>query len=145
MSHPDRDYVRSRACKCERPAESCVQDDEVLTQHARRQGRFIDAPRVDQEVELSMLRGRWSVEDATRYRCSGRPPTQQDIDRAEVRYTTAGRLRAAGFAVIHTPSTRITNDAHVSVVWPPDDPLERQDVPWPEEVTEGFKSCFPGN
>lgn len=50
-------------------------------------------------------------------------------------------LRDKGFAVVHTPG-RVRNPGHVSIVWPADDPLNRQDIPWPQDVVTAFNGCF---
>lgn len=68
------------------------------------------------------------------------PPT--DVERASVRYTTAGDLRAAGFAVIHTCGRKGEGNGHVSVVWPADQPLDAPDPAWPAHVRKAFAACF---
>lgn len=118
-----------------------MQDSEVLTQFAWKADRFRDQPRIDREVGLSLLVGRVDVEEAARYVLLGQPPTRGQLSRAVVRLTTAGRLRKAGFAVIHTPG-RVKPGKHATVVWPDDDPLTRPEVPWPADVSEAFNSCF---
>lgn len=55
------------------------------------------------------------------------------LARTCVRYTSAGALRAAGFAVLHTPG-RITAGHHCSVIYPAADPLRDQATPWPGSV-----------
>ncbi|WP_459802605.1 hypothetical protein [Herbidospora sp. RD11066] len=95
---------------------------------------------------MSLLTGRLSVKFASNYR--KKVLTAHDLERAAVRYTSVGKLRAAGFAVVHTPG-RVTNGCgadgeHVSVIWPVEDPLVRQDIPWPPDVAESFVQCFNG-
>ena len=133
--------MRRAACHCGKPPQECVSDDVELTQQAPKAGKFRNAPRVQREVNVSLLIGRWSVEDATRYVLMGIPPTRKQLNRAVVRLTQVGRLREAGFAVIHTPG-RIKGGPHVSVVWPADEPLAHPEVPWPPEVSEAFDLCF---
>lgn len=58
-------------------------------------------------------------------------------------YATALRLREAGFAIVHTPG-RIRGGVHATVVWPADDPLNHQEVPWPPGVPALFDECFNG-
>jgi hypothetical protein len=118
----------------------------VLTHHTKTRGRYVNAPRVTTERELSLLRGRLTVQEATSYRVrrGGPKALEAAVRRSDVRYTTAGQLREAGFAVVHTPG-RTVGGAHISVVWPSDDPLVRQDIPWPDEVAGRFDSCFDGN
>lgn len=67
--------------------------------------------------------------------------TPAELEVARVRYVEAGRLRAVNLAVVHTHS-RIATMEHVSVVWPPDAPLVRQEVPWPPAVSASFEGCF---
>lgn len=146
MSQPDQGYVRGEACDCGPLPEQCVKDSEVLTHHTKNAGEFLNAPRVETEREVSLLRGRLTVEEATRYRVrrGGEVAIKAAVERSEVRHTTAGRLRQAGFAVVHTPGRRV-NGPHVSVVWPADDPLGRQDIPWPDGVEAGFADCSVGH
>jgi hypothetical protein len=118
-----------------------VQDEEVLTQHTWKAGNFNNHPR-DGELELSMLRGDVSVVEACDYRSSGVRVSAARIARAGRRQTTAGKIRAAGLAVVHTPGRRVKNGIHVSIVWPPDDPLHTQRVPWPARVSQGLEACF---
>jgi hypothetical protein len=141
MTQGTVNYVRAAACTCGPPPEQCVSDDEILTQHSWKLGSFADAPR-STELEQSMLRGVVTVADACSYRSGGVRVTANRIERAGCRQTTAGKLRAAGFAVVHTPGTKIKNGIHVSIVWPPDDPLDTQRTPWPPEVSERFAACF---
>lgn len=118
----------------------------MLTHHTKTAGEFLNAPRIDTEREVSLLRGKLTVEEATRYRFrrGGTAAIQAAVDRAGVRHTTAGRLRQAGFAVVRTPG-RMVSGPHVSVVWPADDPLRRQDVPWPDSIATRFAECFDGH
>ncbi|MFC5828501.1 hypothetical protein [Nonomuraea insulae] len=85
-----------------------------------------------------------TIEQAARYVLKAVFP--RDIERASVRYTTARDLRKADFAILHTPG-RISAAcdgklSHVSVIWPADDPVQRQDIPWDLDVTERFIQCF---
>lgn len=145
---PEDSYFSRSACDCGPPPELCVADDEVLTHHGKAADAFIDAPRINRgrnrgpERDVSLLRGKWTARDATIYRFSH--PTPGQLARAVVRCTTAGKLRSAGFAVLHTPGA-LENGPHVSVVWPADNPMERQDIPWPKEVADRFTKCFDGD
>ncbi|MGJ6968659.1 hypothetical protein ACSDR0_42810 [Streptosporangium sp. G11] len=107
---------------------------------------FFDEPRYEMEREISLLTGQLSVEAASRYR--RKIINARDLELAAVRYTTAGRLRGEGFAVVHTPGrVRAECDAigqHVSVIWPAEDPLNVQKIPWPPAVTKSFVECFNG-
>lgn len=138
--------MRGEACQCGPPPDLCVADDEVLTHHTKTAGEFLNAPRVETEREISLLRGKLTTEEATRYRFrrGGAAAIQAAVERSSVRHTTAGQLRRVGFAVVHTPG-RMINGTHISVVWPTDDPLKRQDVPWPDDVAAKFASCFIGH
>lgn len=138
-------YMRKNACKCAGSPVTCVGDDEILTQYAASATSIRTQPRETMndgqpELSMSLLRGRLTRLEAFRY-VRGRLPTESELQRILARYTRAGRLREAGFAVVHTPG-RILQGIHVSVVWPNEDPLDRQDIPWPEGVPERFDRCF---
>src|ERR1022692_1294745 len=134
-------YVEATACGCGVPPEQCVHDDELLTQHTWKSGSFNDQPRPT-EVELSMLRGDVSVVEACDYRSNGVRVSVAKLAKAGRRQTTAGKIRAAGLAVVHTPGRRIKEGKHVSIVWPPGDPVHVQQAPWPPEVSQKFAACF---
>jgi hypothetical protein len=76
----------------------------------------------------------------------GKPATElassEDVAAAGVRYGTAGDLRSAGLAVIHTSGRKGESNGHVSVVWPDANPLDEQDPAWPTQVQEAFAACF---
>jgi hypothetical protein len=141
VAEPGEGFVEANACRCGVSPELCIQDDELLTQHTWKAGRFNDQPR-EGERELSMLRGDVSVAEACDYRSAGVRVAAAKLARAGRRQVTAGKLRAAGLAVVHTPGRRVKNGIHVSIIWPPDDPLHTQQVPWPAEVSERFAACF---
>jgi hypothetical protein len=129
--------LRDMACKPER----CISDECWLTHHAWRAGEFKNHPRYDRgEVEMSLLIGRLSVRAASEYRAIGRVSDAQ-VGRADVRYATAGQLREAGLAVVHTPG-EILGGIHASAVWPTSDPLSYQEVPWPAWLPARFDACF---
>ncbi len=52
-------------------------------------------------------------------------------------WTTVGRLRAAGFRVVHSPTK--TNRLHISV-YAPDDPDGLAE--WDDELAKSFNACF---
>jgi hypothetical protein len=83
----------------------------------------------------------WTVAAACEYVLGGRQPAPRKLERAGIRRTTAGRLRAAGIAVVHTPGIS-KEGPHVSIVWPDDAPLDRQDVPWPSEISSLLGACL---
>lgn len=143
---PDLSGFRKATCTCGPPPERCVQDGTVLTQQSWNRANYRNQPRYERETDLSMLIGaHWSVEDACTYVSrENRPPSRRKLDRAGVRRTTAGRLREAGFGVVHTPG-KFRTGPHASVVWPGDDPLNRHEVPWSDEVSARFDACFAGN
>ena len=145
MSSDSVTLVRKNACKCGGSAVTCVGDEETLTQFAPSLTSIRTRPREVMwngrpELSMSLLRGRLSQFEAFRY-VMGREPRQSETLRILARYTQAGCLRRAGFAVVHTPGKNRTG-VHVSVVWPNEDPLDRQDVPWPKGVPELFDGCF---
>lgn len=94
-------HVQRSACHCGPPPERCVPDDEELIQHGWRGSRYRNQPRIDRELGLSVLRGSISVEEATRYVLRWERPTEQQLNRARIRRTTARALREVGFAVVH--------------------------------------------
>jgi hypothetical protein len=145
MASLDSLELRRRACTCGPPPEQCVQDETYLTQQSWSPPDFRNKPRMERETAISMLIGeQWTVEDACKYVTGGRLMSQRKLAGAALRRTTAGKLREAGFAVVHTPGV-IKDGPHVSVVWPGDDPLEYQAVPWTDEVSARFDACFAGN
>lgn len=85
----------------------------------------------------------WTVESASVYVYRGKAVPPRKLAGAAIRVTTAGRLRAAGFAVVHTPGD-IVNGPHVSIVWPDSNPLDQQTVPWSADVSALFDACFNG-
>ncbi len=130
------------ACACGTPPQECVRDEEWVTQVTDPHGNFYNEPRdYRSEVEVSALRGKLQVAEALRY-VMKMPPNEADIARNGVRHAQAGTLREAGFAVVHTPGRRIRQSPHVSIVWPDDDPLARQDTPWPADVSLEFNRCL---
>lgn len=92
-------------------------------------------------MSLLMADG-WSLAQVSEY-VRRSPPTASVLARAGTRRTTAGRLRRAGFAVVHTPGV-IADGPHVSVVWPRERPLEEQVAAWSDAVSRAFDSCFNG-
>jgi len=84
------------------------------------------------ETELSMILGdvdAWAAAVlVTRYFAVG----------AIRRVTTAGRLRAAGFRVVHSPTK--TNRLHVSVFPPLTEAGEPAE--WHDEMADRFTACF---
>ena len=136
-------HVMRDACKCGPPPELCVPSDAILTQFAWKAGVFRDAPRQDRgERGLSVLIGAVSIQDAAKYVLMGEAPTTRQLSRAVVRLTSAGRFRAAKFAVIHTPG-RIKEGIHATVVWPDADPVLLQpEGNWDTELSILFNSCF---
>lgn len=146
MPEPDSTYVRKQACRATSTPWLCLPDETVLTHHTFNVDRFLEAPRYDKEREVSLLTGELTAEEVSRYR--RRVITARALEAAAVRYTSAGRLRAEGFAVVHTPGRLLgrcgTASQHVSIVWPDDDPTNRQDIPWPPTVSKRFVRCFNG-
>ena len=111
-----------------------VPDDEPLTQygHTGDDPPFRNATR-SYETDVSLIRGRLSVREATTLiRRQGEHYEVTDRDR--VRYTTAGRLRAAGFVVRATPSRRIPG--HVSAE------LQDPEGVWDNSARSRFDECF---
>lgn len=144
QSAPRPPWVRRRACQTDKSGGRCIGDDEILTHHTKTRGRYDNAPRpwIEDETEISVQRGELTVAEAAASRNGGNPAHPADVAAASVRYTTAGRLRAAGFAVVHTPGPAGEQGGHASVVWPDANPLDEQDPKWPLGVQEAFAACF---
>lgn len=141
MTNGGKSEVEAMACRCGVSPEQCLSDDELLTQHTWKAGSFNDEPR-EGEQDLSMLRGDVSVAECCDYRSSASRVTLAKVAKAGRRLTTAGKIRAAGLAVVHTPGRRVKDGLHVSIVWPPDDPVHIQQTPWPSDVSKNFAACF---
>lgn len=136
-------WVRKNACPTDLSGGQCIGDDEILTHHTSQRSQYNNAPRPEVlEVELSVMRGKLTRAEACMRRNGGRPAHPADVQKAGVRYTTAEELRRAGFAVIHTPGRKGEGNGHVSVVWPPANPLDQPDPAWPPHVQEAFAACF---
>jgi hypothetical protein len=139
----DAELFRRRACRDGVPPEECVSDETVLVQYTPDRAEFRNKPRVERETAVSVLKAEgWSLGQVSSY-VRRLPPTPDVLARAGLRQTTAGKLRDAGFAVVHTPGA-IASGPHVSVVWPASRPFEQQDPAWPDEVSTRFDSCFNG-
>jgi hypothetical protein len=143
MSESPPTWVRKYACPTDLNGGQCIANDEILTHHASQRGQYNNSPRPEvMEVELSVMRGRLTTVEACMRRNGGRPAHPSDVERAGVRYTTAGELRSANFAVIHTCGRKGEGNGHVSVVWPAANPLDEPDPAWPPHVRKAFAACF---
>jgi hypothetical protein len=96
-------------------------------------------------MDLSVIRGRLTVEEAVRFRYRNSPRYRladalEHLDQYQVRYATAGALRAAGFVIYHTPG-RVTKGLHCSVV-PSGAFAPGVDVPWPKRLADALDGCF---
>jgi hypothetical protein len=112
-------WVRAAACEIDLADGQCIGDDEILTHHARVKGEYNNGPRpeIKGEDEVSVYRGAISLAEACIRRNRRNPVAPQDIALADIRRARAGDLRAAGFAVIHTPGPkRDESNGHVSVI-----------------------------
>ena len=141
-----RNWVRNHTCEKDLDGGPCIGDAEILTHHTELRGQYPNAPRERNgkpaEVEVSMMRGAISKAEACSRRNGGNPAASADVARAGIRYATAGDLREAGFAVIHTCMPKGEGYGHVSVIWPAANPLDEQDPDWPAPVQEAFAACF---
>jgi hypothetical protein len=106
------------------PTARPIGDKEVLT-HYGIGNEFRTTPRWRIEESMSLLVGQLTGEEAAARILKG-GPRGDGSDCA--RYTTAGRLRQAGFTVVHTPNRK--NPDHVSVSC---------EGPWDDEAFDG---CF---
>lgn len=135
----DRATQRCRT-QCGNEPEACVADDETLSQYGEEQ-EFHNRNRINrQEPGLSVQRGRWTPEELCRY-LYGDPPEPQ-LQMADARYTTARRLREAGFQVIHTPGKLGYQANHATVAWLPIFNDEGAVLAWTAEATSLFDACF---
>ena len=88
-------------------------------------------PRIDHVLGsdgLSLLRGALTANEAAGY---VRRHVNSAYDDDTVRYTYVGRLRAAGFEVVATPSKRIAIQV-----------LVRQRAGWSDQTCAVFDACF---
>lgn len=110
-----------------------IDDDETVTQYGNlgSQPPFRAGPRNDspRPRAMSVTLGRRSASDMA-VLVHRSPDPRIDT----VRYARVGRLRSAGFAVVHRPSRR--NPDHASVEWP---------GTWDDGVAERFDACFEGH
>lgn len=111
-----------------------IKNREYISQRVyRRQGQVVllNRPRPQDVGRLSAIVGK--VTPAVAYELvrglSRRRIAPSGVD--GVRYSTAGRLRQAGFEVCNTPSLR--NPDHVSISWPGS---------WDAHVCQKFAECF---
>ena len=138
-----RNWVRNHAWTVDLGGGQCIRNEEIPTHHAKQRGQYNNAPRPKiPEVEVSVMRGALSKADACQRRNRNQPAPPTDIERAGIRYATAGDLREAGFAVIHTCKPKGEGNGHVSIIWPNTNPLAEQDSHWPAGVQEAFAACF---
>lgn len=113
-----------------------IADNEWLTQHGTKRADDSVAFRAalrnmpgKTELDMSMIRGRVGAERAGELRLgSSRRP-----ERDAARHALAGRFRAAGFRVEHTPRYPRT-PWHVSIFWDHGE--------WDSDVAKLFNSCF---
>jgi hypothetical protein len=109
-------------------AEDELSDDEPLTQYVFARNSPQDRPRLRESDGLSLLRGALTANEAAGF---VRLHVNSAYDDDTVRYTYVGRLRAAGFEVVATPSKRIA--IQVSV---------RQRAGWSDQTCAAFNACF---
>jgi hypothetical protein len=123
-------------------ALTCVANDETLTQYGTEgePGRpTFHSRRKEGQPGLSILRGKKSPAEAAAV-VRGRSGIMPSRDRA--RYTTAGKLRKAGFEVIHTPTRLMWG--HCSVVLLGSGGALDEETEWSDEVSSRFNGCFAG-
>jgi hypothetical protein len=113
-----------------------IPDDAPLTQYGEirpsKEPQFRKKPREEIfETDVSLIWGRLTPSEASRR------VTHVVSPLAAARYTTAGALRAVGFAVRHTPGR--SNPKHVSVVPDTEHP---EPADWDDSMAESFDKCF---
>lgn len=129
-----------RGCECGPPPYECLLDDQIITQLNDQDGSFRPQPRLPKESDMSVLLGEVDVETAFR-NVVGRDPFEGELDGRLVRSAKVGDIRRVGFAVVHTPSRRVKNSLHSSIVWPAD-AASPPEVPWIEEMINALDLCF---
>ncbi len=136
-------WLTPMLCRCGPPPGECVADDEPISHYGELDSagdcRHHNGPRAPKVPALSVHRGALTPAEACE-RVRGHV-TDALLARTCVRHTTAGALRAAGFAVLHTPG-RITAGPHCSVIYPAADPLRDQASPWPRIRAQGLRRVF---
>jgi hypothetical protein len=113
------------------PPEQRIGDDEELTHYGTESTGFRDAPREKDQDGLSLIRGHVTVDEA----CSFVRPGVSCSNHSDcrTRYTTAKRLRQAGFIVSLRPSKR--NALHVRLT---------TTLSWADATSQAFNLCFGG-
>ena len=121
---------------------TCIADDEPLSQYGKVESRpntpVFRSRRRENEPGLSLLKGTLTAAEIAR-RVLGRSGSSS---KDRVRHTTAGKLRKAGFAVIHTPTQ--VNQKHCSVVLLNTDDGLDYETEWSDDVSSRFDECFIG-
>jgi len=109
-----------------------LSNSETLTQYGHSDSRppFRNRPREWTEDEISLIRGPLGKEEAAR---AVRDRRWEVSAKDQVRQTTAGRLRMAGFSVTSTGTPR--NPGHVSVR------IDLEKV-WDDDACARFDECF---
>jgi hypothetical protein len=125
----DDSQVSPRRPKVTRRATLEISDETELTQYGTRSTSgghiFRKAPRYPLETEISLLIGPVPLGTAELLVRKAR------VGGGEVRSTTAGLLRKAGFRVAHTPTRG--NPIHASAFF---------DGDWTSAIAEAFDACF---
>lgn len=120
-------------CKCVDDPYACLEDTEYVTQVNEADETFKSSPQPSRECDLSVLRGKRTLEEALMKRMRNFPPPFPDdmLEGRQVRVALVEDLREAGFGVVHTPSGKFLDDPHVSIVIPPD-PAVKVLATWPK-------------
>lgn len=133
-------------CNCVADPYACLGDDEYVTQLNEHDGHFKTAPQPHRENELSVLRGRRTLEESLLRRIRRlKPPLEQSVlEGRMIRIARVGDLREAGFGVVHTPAKKIKKDIHVSLVIPahPDSDVMAEWPTTPIDFPEILDSLF---
>jgi hypothetical protein len=138
-------WLQSMLCHCGGDPTTCIPDNATISHYGElRKGgacRHDNSPlQRHRAPALSAQVGRLSAAEMAAKIYGVRAP--EALSRACVRYTTAGELRAAGFAVVHSAGRVRGPKGHCSIVHPPDAPLTKQGRPWPDPFPQAFDGCF---
>jgi hypothetical protein len=110
-----------------------IRNDETITQFGikhKTKPWFHSGPNAEGDTYQSVSAGRFTPFEM-RQKVIGETKVDK---RDQVRYTTAARLRAEGFIVVHEPTDQ--DQDHTAVALP------EYHIPWDTEVRARFEKCF---
>lgn len=134
--------ISSTACACPGTTpEACIPNDAWVTQWYFVASGPTGAPRPrDDDHAVSVTLGKMTGAEAF-MDSVGYEPSSKQAKALRERHAEVVDLRAAGFAVVHTPGY-VTDRPHVSIVYPDTDPITTQTHDWPASSRIKFDNCF---